>query len=171
MIKKALQFFIMFFLCINVITVYFVENAQASEEFAPNHYYATATSYGVKIRNGPGIRFKENDLKLNKNAYSNAPKKILYDDYLFGLILDNTIIKGDGACSAWQKIVAVHTSWDSEEIIKPLCETKNGTNNFACFETAYVCKDFIKTSPIFYTTKNNNALIEHFRKINQKTAQ
>ncbi len=162
--KKITQTLLLFCLCSSFACMYFHENvlAQSSQQY----YYATATDYGVKMRNGPGTQYKENDLRLNKNAYINAPRTILYDSYLFGLIVDDTVIKGDAACQAWQKIVAVHTSWDSEEIIKPLCETKNGTNNFKCTETAYICKDFIKTTPIDYSMQNRHILFNTLRKIN-----
>ncbi len=167
MSKKMKVFaLVFFFICSNLGNICFSEDAHTAQDTSKKYFYATATGYGIKMRNGPGTSYTENALKLHKNAYVNAPRKILYDDYLFGLIVDNTVVKGDAACSAWQKIVAVHTSWDSSEIIKPLCETENGTNNFKCSETAYICKDFIKTTPIDYNLKNINVLLDSFKKIN-----
>ncbi len=162
MLKKTLLLCAQLFVFFSFFTVYLFEAAHAAEQY----FYATATDNGVKMRNGPGVQYTENDLRLNKNAYANAPNKILYDDYLFGLIVDNSIVKGDAVCSAWQKIVAVHTSWNSEEQVKPLCETENGTNNFKCSETAYICKDFIKTTPINYPTQTRDDLMKQLRKIN-----
>ncbi len=162
-----MRYFVLFFcVCFGLEQVHFPKNVHAQEISSPKYYYATATGYGIKMRNGPGTQYKENELKLSKNAYANAPRKILYDDYLFGLIVDDTIVKGNDECSAWQKIVAVHTSWDSEEQVKPLCETENGTNNFKCSETAYICKDFIKISPIDYSTQNRGTLTTRLRKLN-----
>ncbi len=165
--KNIILIVVVIFACMSFSGAHFMENARAAEAASQKYYYATATAYGVKMRNGPGIQYKENNLRLNKNAYANAPREILYDDYLFGLIVDDTRVKGDDACSAWQKIIVVHTSWDSEEILKPLCEAENGTNNFACSETAYICKDFIKTSPVDYTGLSKNALMEYVHKLSR----
>ncbi len=121
-----------------------------AEEVSKKYYYATATEYGVKLRKGPGTHFEENKIRLHKNAYGNAPAGIPYDDYIYGLIVDDTVVQGDAKCSAWQKIVVVHTAWNSEELVEPLCETLNGTNSFKCHEDAYICKDFIKTTPVDY---------------------
>ncbi len=145
------------------------EESCAAENTGKKYYYATATDYGVKLRKGPGTQFEENKIRLHKHAYANAPAGIAYDDYIYGLIVDDTVVQGDGSCSAWQKVVVVHTAWDSEEMLEPLCETFNGTNSFKCHEDVYICKDFIKTSPVKYDgylQAKKSGLVESLRKIN-----
>ncbi len=162
--------FIRFFMCmVSFFTLgAWYDISHGAESAGKKYYYATATGYGVKLREGPGIHYKENTLRLHKHAYANAPKGIAYDDYLYGLIVDDTVVQGDATCSAWQKIVVVHTAWDSEELLKPLCETLNGTNAFSCTDDAYICKDFIKTTPVEYenyTLASKGQWLERLKKI------
>ncbi len=101
---------------------------------AENYSFFVPSGSGIKVRQGPGVNYAEYTHRLNAGAQWQG-----YNGTAVwkGGVVRNAVLPGDSNCSGWQEIIYILRKWEEEDLVKASSESP-----------AFVCKDFIKTSPV-----------------------
>ncbi len=111
---------------------------------AENYQYFTPSGQNVRLRTGPGVEYQAYKKTLSKNVKWRGYD---YGETWFAGIVSTKEIEGDNQCSAWQEVMLIEFFYESwSTFSRPIGYNKlDGTDEM---KPAYVCKDFISTSPL-----------------------
>ncbi len=135
-------------------------------ELGNNYSYFKPTGQDVSVRSGPGINYSKFGKLMqtvtkgtageNRLDFSNL-QYIGVDSYFLpwvGGIVSNKVLPGDENCSGWQEIVMLEMTWLAWDAGNEYPDYSGLDMNT---RAPYVCRDYIKTSPIKEKDKNNFA--------------